>query len=378
MKKEQQQEPRCVTPTSDKEEGTNESIDAANHDASISFPDSDIDSSCYSVGPFAHNKSEGTLAVSWTLKDFICKEKDLGSGKFGDVELCSLKGRKVALKVLDKYQKRNPFKREVEIQTRYVTWTRWCLLLAVAFMPRAQLYFLKTLFSHSIRLLLYVYRLSHASILQCLGYFQTRKSLYIVLEYASGGDLAQFMATHELSTQECKSVVKQVASALAHLQDHKIAHRDVKMENVLVTSSDLQVKLADFGTAVYCPPNKEFRSTLCGTLACLPPEMLSSHGGAYNGLLVDSWSLGIFCHEIVLDEPVFSWTGNAEELKTFIRKFSDANLQVPGSPTFSDFVSSLLKRNPKIRMTPRAALEHAWLAPSKRFLPKKGIKRRRR
>lgn len=338
IKKEQQQEPRCVTPTSDKEEGTSESIDAANHDASISFPDSDIDSSCYSVGPFAHNKSEGTLAVSWTLKDFICKEKDLGSGKFGDVELCSLKGRKVALKVLDKYQKRNPFKREVEIQTR----------------------------------------LSHASILQCLGYFQTRKSLYIVLEYASGGDLAQFMATHELSTQECKSVVKQVASALAHLQDHKIAHRDVKMENVLVTSSDLQVKLADFGTAVYCPPNKEFRSTLCGTLACLPPEMLSSHGGAYNGLLVDSWSLGIFCHEIVLDEPVFSWTGNAEELKTFIRKFSDANLQVPGSPTFSDFVSSLLKRNPKIRMTPRAALEHAWLAPSKRFLPKKGIKRRRR
>jgi serine/threonine protein kinase len=205
--------------------------------------------------------------------------------------------------------------------------------------------------------------LAHSSILPCLGYFQTHSSLYIVLDYCIGGDLAKFMTKYELSTRDCKNVVAQIASALAHLQQHNIAHRDVKTENVLVASSSneqLQVKLGDFGYAIHCP-SSDLRSTLCGTLACLPPEMLTSNAKQYRAMHVDAWSLGILTYELVLQEPLFAWPGNTHDMKEQIRRFCDTSLHVPGSTTFANFVSSLLMRNPSSRMTPCQALEHSWL-----------------
>lgn len=205
------------------------------------------------------------------------------------------------------------------------------------------------------------FSLSHTCILPSFGYFQTHTSLYVVLDYCSGGDLATWITQYEPTDRECKCVLSQLASALAYLQHLNIAHRDVKTENVLLSAKEpLQCKLADFGYAVHCP-DSDFRDTLCGTLACLPPEMLAYPTRYYHAMTIDAWSLGILAHELVLAEPVFPWTGSMTTMKEQIRNFRDPSLCVCGSIDFSHFVSSLLRRNPVNRMTPQEALEHAWL-----------------
>jgi serine/threonine protein kinase len=186
------------------------------------------------------------------------------------------------------------------------------------------------------------------------------------------------MIKYELSKRDCKYIIAQIASALAHLQQHNIAHRDVKTENVLVASNEqLEVKLGDFGYAIHCP-NSDLRSTLCGTLACLPPEMLASHAMQYRAMQVDAWSLGILTYELVLQEPLFSWPGNTRDMKEQIRGFCDISLHVPGPSTFSNFVSSLLTRNPSSRMTPRQALEHSWLTHEQLVIQVEGTGAKRR
>ena len=124
---------RCVTP---RNQDTSETTRPSSH-ARVSFPNSDdVDtlSYTYSVGPFAHVKSEGTMSLSsttstkcWMLQDFTTasatNESLLGTGKFGSVQLHHTRSiGKVALKILDKSnrQDQSMWKREVEIQTRYV------------------------------------------------------------------------------------------------------------------------------------------------------------------------------------------------------------------------------------------------------------------
>lgn len=183
------------------------------------------------------------------------------------------------------------------------------------------------------------------------------------MEYCSGGDLVHFLNQYKIAQQDCKIIISQISSALAYLQQHRIAHRDVKTENVLVTSKKpLQTKLADFGYAVRCP-DSDLRSTLCGTLACLPPEMLATPPLHYHALMVDSWSLGILAYELVLEEPVFTWPGNSQDMKAKIRNYKEEILRMPTpSSAFASFVSSLLARDPSARMTPYQALGHSWLS----------------
>lgn len=282
-------------------------------------------------------------------------------------------------------------------------------------------------------------RLSHPNIINCLGYFQDFSELHIVLEYASLGSLAEYGVYKQhtnFTHQDKKRMVRHVTSALAHLQSNRIAHRDVKTENVLVcmdtskAQPEPMAKLADFGYAVYCGAASDkndddavWRTTLCGTLACLPPEMLDEDGGfcspTYHALCVDAWSLGVFCYELIMDQPLFTNNSNSgESLKQAIWQFEprDSDIWVrscshknPSTPSAGliDFCAKLLQRDPDERVSPAQALEHTWLVPSKtlsttasytsststssqkrkrvvsplppsELTPKKGIRRRRR
>jgi hypothetical protein len=348
------------------------------HDDKFLFPNSD---EChhsstsrsiyqYSVGTSADPRSEGhgvwKIKVSrqssrsenepcktkplWKLTDFTAvpqKPSLLGNGKFGKVKLCrtvisqTLKQGsnendidsqeiKVAVKILKKSSKQNKllWRREVEIQTR----------------------------------------LSHPNILHCYGYFQCSSHLYIVLDYCPDRDLATYSNQHTLSMQACRNVILQVTSALNYLQQRSVAHRDVKSENILIDASG-DIKLADFGYAVYCP-SSDLRMTFCGTLPCLPPELLLCSTAPYHALCVDAWSLGILVYELILKRPL--WIDcDPQKVKDQILRFSDARLRKlmremiiledATFPSWSNFVTSLLRRNPKSRMTIDQAMRHDWL-----------------
>ncbi|KAK3726845.1 hypothetical protein QZH41_016724 [Actinostola sp. cb2023] len=208
---------------------------------------------------------------SWCLDDFDIG-KPLGKGKFGNVYLAREKKSKfvVALKVLFKsqLQKSNvehQLRREIEIQ------------------------------SH----------LKHPHILRLYGYFYDTTRVYLILEYAPNGELYKHLtASERFGEKETAKYIYQLAGALEYCHRLKVIHRDIKPENLLLNSLG-DIKIADFGWSVHAPSSK--RSTLCGTLDYLPPEMVE---GKMHDEKVDLWSLGILCYEFLVGKPPFEADGH--------------------------------------------------------------------
>ena len=105
-----------------------------------------------------------------------------------------------------------------------------------------------------------------------------------------GGDLSDSINTHyEMSERDVQRLMKQVFSAVIHLQGLGIMHRDLKPENLLLTHEDLKmasVKISDFGLA--CKDEKSM--TIAGTQNYIAPEIISNK--AYDKRC-DLWSLGV-------------------------------------------------------------------------------------
>ncbi len=96
--------------------------------------------------------------------------------------------------------------------------------------------------------------LRHPNILECYGSFTENEDLFIVTEYAEGGDLSklikrQMEKKRRIGEGEIWEIVWQIALALLHLHAHSIIHRDIKTLNILVTK-DCRIKLGDLGESV--------------------------------------------------------------------------------------------------------------------------------
>ncbi|XP_008336567.2 aurora kinase A-B-like, partial [Cynoglossus semilaevis] len=91
----------------------------------------------------------------------------------------------------------------------------------------------------------------------------------------------------------------ELADALNYCHSKKVIHRDIKPENLLLGANG-ELKIADFGWSVHTPSSR--RSTLCGTLDYLPPEMIE---GKTHDEKVDLWSLGVLCYEFLVGKPPF-------------------------------------------------------------------------
>lgn len=276
------------------------------------------------IPPVSTNAPNASSAQSekkkWTLDDFDIG-KPLGKGKFGNVYLAREKSSKfvVALKVLFMTQlKKNgvvhQLKREIEIQ------------------------------SH----------LRHPNILRLYGYFYDESRVYLVLEYAPGGELYKKL-------QECKrfdektaaTYIYKIGTALKYCHSKKVIHRDIKPENLLLGSKN-ELKIADFGWSVHAPSSR--RTTMCGTLDYLAPEMLDNK--KYDEK-VDLWCLGVLCYEFLVGKPPFEAT-SATATYALIRSIA---LIFPTyvSVEAKDFIYKLLRKNPAERMNIDNVLQHPWV-----------------
>lgn len=129
-----------------------------------------------------------------------------------------------------------------------------------------------------------------------------------------------------------------MADALAYLHSKHIIHRDIKPENLLLGING-ELKLADFGWSVHAPSNRcaftfsfqgakhsdvdaHRRTTLCGTLDYLPPEMVNQKPHTEK---VDLWALGVLTYEFVVGKPPFEDMRGAEgACYPFYSKFQPA------------------------------------------------------
>jgi len=245
----------------------------------------------------------------WKLDDFDIGQS-LGRGKFGNVVLAREKGTKFicALKILyrDQLKKANiehQVKREIEIQ----------------------------------------YHLRHKNILKLHGYFYDDRRVFIILDYAKGGELYKHLkAKKRFDEDTAAKYIMSLASALDYIHQHNVIHRDIKPENILLDSNG-NLKLADFGWAVHTPLYR--RTTVCGTLDYLAPEIVL---GKHHDKKVDNWSLGVLAYEFIVGRPPFEADGDKA---TYLRiKAGELHFPSHVSSAAEDFIRCLLQRDPSRRM----------------------------
>ncbi|CAG5979284.1 unnamed protein product [Menidia menidia] len=258
----------------------------------------------------------------WSLENFDIG-RPLGKGKFGNVYLARERQTKfiLALKVLFKKQLEkagveHQLRREVEIQ------------------------------SH----------LRHPNILRLYGYFHDASRVYLILEYAPKGELfGELQRCGCFPEDRSATYIMELADALNYCHTKKVIHRDIKPENLLLGANG-ELKIADFGWSVHTPSSR--RSTLCGTLDYLPPEMIE---GKTHDEKVDLWSLGVLCYEFLVGKPPFESKTHDETYRRISRVEYTYPAQTAISDGAKDLVARLLKHNPMRRLPIDGVMAHPWV-----------------
>eukprot|EP00742_Colponemidia_sp_Colp-10_P007604 GILJ01008196.1.p1 GENE.GILJ01008196.1~~GILJ01008196.1.p1 ORF type:complete len:643 (-),score=109.38 GILJ01008196.1:299-2227(-) len=151
--------------------------------------------------------------------------------------------------------------------------------------------------------------MDHPNIITFREVFQSRsrEKLFIVMDYADGGDLYQRIkerAGRFFPEPQILDWFVQICLAMKHVHDRKVLHRDLKTQNIFLTSSNM-IKLGDFGISRVLEQTKDFARTLVGTPYYLSPEIIEEKPYSFKS---DTWSLGIVLYEMATLKHPFDAT----------------------------------------------------------------------
>ncbi|KAL8161066.1 hypothetical protein V2J09_012555 [Rumex salicifolius] len=199
--------------------------------------------------------------------------------------------------------------------------------------------------------------LRHANVLQVYEVMASKSNIYMVLEYAKGGELFNKVAKGRLKEDIARWVFQQLISAVDFCHRRGVYHRDLKLENLLL--DDLgNLKVSDFGlsTLVESSTHDELLKTICGTPAYVAPEVISRKG--YDGAKADTWSCGVILYAMLAGYLPFQ-DSNIMEMYKKIRR---AEYKCPNwFPTeLRKLVAKILDPNPRRRISIAKIMENPW------------------
>ncbi|CAI6355982.1 unnamed protein product [Macrosiphum euphorbiae] len=249
-------------------------------------------------------------------------EKTIGKGNFAVVKLAKhvVTNSKVAIKIIDKTQLNEDnlkkIFREIQIMSK----------------------------------------LNHPHIVRLFQVMETEKMIYLVTEYAAGGEIFDFLVKKgRMDEPAACHIFKQIVEAVSYCHNKNIVHRDLKAENLLL-DADNNIKLADFGFSNHFYEGK-LLSTWCGSPPYAAPELFQ--GQEYDGPKADIWSLGVVLYVLVCGSLPFD--GNT--LKVLRANVLSGMFRVPYfmSAACEHLIRHMLVIEPEKRLSLNQIESHKWI-----------------
>ena len=207
--------------------------------------------------------------------------------------------------------------------------------------------------------------LSHPNIVKIYEFFDTPIYYYIVTEYCKKGELFAYIK-NKYNEKQLSVLFYQVFSGLVYLHEKKILHRDLKLENLMVSEIEKDViteeeyfwiKIIDFGTAKIFEKNRA-ENLVIGSSYYMAPEIFKQR---YNEKC-DTWSVGVILYMTLVGAAPFDGKTDDDiirKIKIGTYNKSDARY-VEHSEEVKDLVSKLLEKNITKRLSAKEALNHPW------------------
>ncbi|XP_065343207.1 uncharacterized protein Nuak1 isoform X3 [Cloeon dipterum] len=195
----------------------------------------------------------------------------------------------------------------------------------------------------------------HPNIIHIYEVFENREKMVLVMEYAAGGELYDYLSERKvLSEVEARRIFRQIATATYYCHKHKICHRDLKLENILLDENG-NAKIADFGLSNVFD-NKRLLSTFCGSPLYASPEIVK--GTPYHGPEVDCWSLGVLLYTLVYGAMPF----DGSNFKKLVKQISQGDYFEPKKPSpASPLIRDMLTVTPRKRADIEKICNHWWV-----------------
>ncbi|ELU14949.1 hypothetical protein CAPTEDRAFT_150354 [Capitella teleta] len=197
--------------------------------------------------------------------------------------------------------------------------------------------------------------LHHDNIIEMIDSFETEKEVVAVTDYAEG-ELFQILEDDgNLPEDQVQSIACQLVSALYYLHSHRILHRDMKPQNILLAKQG-SVKLCDFGFARAMSINTLVLTSIKGTPLYMSPELVEEKPYDHTA---DLWALGCILYELFTGQPPF-YTNSIFQLVSLIIKDPvrwPKNMSAP----FKDFLQGLLTKSPRHRLSWPGLLQHPFV-----------------
>ncbi|KAI9257241.1 kinase-like domain-containing protein, partial [Phascolomyces articulosus] len=209
-------------------------------------------------------------------------------------------------------------------------------------------------------------KVRHPYIVKLYDVIETERYIGIILQYASGGELFEYILAHRyLKEKDASRLFAQLISGVHYMHQKHIVHRDLKLENLLLDRNRCII-ITDFGFAnQFSSAKDDLMSTSCGSPCYAAPELVISEG-LYVGSAVDIWSCGVILYAMLCgylpfdDDPA---NPDGDNINLLYKYILNTELAFPDyvSADARDLLRKMLVPDPAKRCTMQTIMVHPWL-----------------
>lgn len=200
----------------------------------------------------------------------------------------------------------------------------------------------------------------HPAVVQLVEIISEPSKLHVVMEWISGGNMvSRLVQEGPLTEQEAQAMIRSLLQGVEYIHSKHVVHANLQPENILL-ADDLNVKIADFGSAVDLEINEPFGSRSTNAIYTAPEVIL---GQDPYDTSADMWTIGCVAYYMLTGESPFDEATKRRAMHRVLRaeySFPSSRFQ-DVSRAAKQFISSLIHVDPSVRLTAEEALDHPWL-----------------